>query len=226
MNVVAAGSKADQQLMDKQLKQQRLLSDIGVLGEVLQHERVKRLRLHDGPTYAGGVLKRQPPDDSALNIFDVSEPIADSSILANEAEWQDVEFEVALDSGSQDHVCDEIDCPGYSTVASPGSSRGQCFIAGSGDELPNVGQRQFNMRPLEDGTIDVKSCFQIARVTRPLMSVGKLCDNGLEVTFNDKQAIVRDKDGAQICCFERAPGGLYLCKFRLKRPDLGFPRQG
>ena len=82
------------------------------------------------------------------------------------------------------------------------------------------------MQLLEDGNIDVKSCFQIARVTRPLMSVGKLCDNGLEVTFNDKQAIVRDKDGARICCFGRAPGGLYLCKFRLKRPDLGFPRQG
>ena len=97
---------------------------------------------------------------------------------------------------------------------------------GNGDKLANLGQRQLNMQPLDDSSVDVKSCFQIARVTRPLMSVGKPCDNGLEVTFNDKQAIVRDKDGAQICSFERAPGGLYLCKFRLKRPDLGFPRQG
>ena len=82
------------------------------------------------------------------------------------------------------------------------------------------------MQPLDDSNTDVKSCFQIARVTRPLMSVGKLCDNGLAVTFNDKQSVVRDKADAQICVFERAPGGLYSCKFRLKRPDPGFPGRG
>ena len=33
-------------------------------------------------------------------------------ISMNEA-WRDVELEVALDSGSQAHVCDEGDTPGY-----------------------------------------------------------------------------------------------------------------
>ena len=58
------------------------------------------------------------------------------------------------------------------------------------------------------------------------MSVGKMCDNGLEVTFDDVKAVVRDKSGAQICVFERKPGGLYLGNFRLKCPRSGFPRQG
>ena len=167
------------------------------------------------------------PKSASVNIFEVSEPIAggDQAILSNET-WEDIEFEVALDSGSQDHVCDEVDCPGYTTVASPGSARGQCFIVGDGGKLENMGQRAINMQPLQDSSVDMQSCFQTARVTRPLMSVGKMCDNGLEVTFNDKRAIVRDKDGAQVCVFERAPGGLYLGKFRLKCPSQGFTRQG
>ena len=154
--------------------------------------------------------------------------MGDSAILSNE--WEDVEFEVALDSGSQDHVCDEVDCPGYSTEQSPGSARGQCFIVGDGNRLPNLGQRPLNLEPMADANVALKSCFQIARVTRPLMSVGKLCDNGLEVVFNKTQAIVRDSEGVQVCVFERQPGGLYLGKFRLKSPDLskapGFTRQG
>ena len=58
------------------------------------------------------------------------------------------------------------------------------------------------------------------------MSVGKMCDNGLEVTFDDVKAVVRDKNGVQICVFERKPGGLYLGKFRLKCPKSGFARLG
>ena len=89
-----------------------------------------------------------------------------------------------------------------------------------------MGQRSLNMEPLDDSSVAMSSCFQIARVTRPLMSVGKMCDNGLEVTFNATQAMVKDKDGQQVCMFERAPGGLYLGKFRLKSPSPGFTRQG
>ena len=59
------------------------------------------------------------------------------------------------------------------------------------------------------------------------MSVGKICDNGLKVEFDDEKAVVRDKLGAQVCVFERKPGGgLYVCKFRLKGPSPGFARQG
>ena len=82
------------------------------------------------------------------------------------------------------------------------------------------------MQPIGSSSVDMASCFQIARVTRPLMSVGKMCDNGLEITFNATQAIVKDRDGLQVCAFERAPGGLYLGKFRLKRPTSGFTRRG
>ena len=176
------------------------------------------------------VAKRVSFDDDypkpGLCLFEVADPIGDQSeLLANEA-WQDVEFEVALDSGSQDHVCDEIDCPGYVTEPSPGSMRGQCFIVGNGGRLDNKGQRSLNLEPLNDDSTPLKSCFQIAKVTRPLMSVGRICDNGMKVEFTHNKAIVINPEGVHVCAFERKPGGLYTCKFRLKNPMSGFTRQG
>ena len=122
--------------------------------------------------------------------------------------------------------CDEQDCPGYTTEASPGSSRGQCFIVGDGGRLENKGQRSLNIQPVVDNSTELKSCFQIARVTRPLMSFGRLCDSGMSVVLSDIQAVVNDSEGHQVCVFERKPGGLYACKFRLKSPSPDFVRRG
>ena len=59
------------------------------------------------------------------------------SILVNDADWIDVEFEVSLDSASTDHVCHTGDVHGYVVEASPGSRAGQGFIAGNGARVPN-----------------------------------------------------------------------------------------
>ena len=105
--------------------------------------------------------------------------------------------------------------------------RGQCFIVGDGGRLANRGQMRLNMQPLNDSNQPLQSIFQIAKVTRPLMSVGKICDNGMEILLNEERAVVRDKrDGSELCVFERKPGGLYIGKFRLKAPSPGFARQG
>ena len=68
------------------------------------------------------------------------------SILANDSEWIDVEFEVALDSGSTDHVCHSGDVLGYVVEASPGSRAGQGFIVGNGARVPNDGQAVLNLQ--------------------------------------------------------------------------------
>ena len=60
--------------------------------------------------------------------------------------------------------------------------------------------------------------FQIAAVTRPLMSVGKICDEGHSITFNAIMAVVHDKEGEEICRFNRVPGGLYVAKLKLRSP--------
>ena len=55
-----------------------------------------------------------------------------------------------------------------------------------GGTIPHLGQKQLSVADNVMGS-DVQSIFQIAAVTRPLMSVGKICDEGHNITF-DKSA--------------------------------------
>ena len=121
-------------------------------------------------------------------------------------------------------MCDKVDCQDYSAVTNPGSSFAQCAIVSARGKLRQKGHRTLSMQLVEDASVDMRSYFQIARATRPWMRVDKMCDNGLNVKFSESEAVVTNKEGAQVCVFERKPGGLYLCKFRLKRPTSGFHR--
>ena len=56
------------------------------------------------------------------------------------------------------------------------------------------------------------------------MSVGKICDEGHNVTFDSVMAVVRSKDGSELCRFERNSGGLYVARLKLRSP-AGFGGQ-
>ena len=94
---------------------------------------------------------------------------------------------------------------------------------GDGGLIPNLGQSQLNLSDCNVGR-DIQSVFQIAAVTRPLLSVGRICDEGHSITFNDVMAVVHDKEGGEICRFHRNPGGLYVAKLKLRSP-AGFGGQ-
>ena len=103
---------------------------------------------------------------------------------------------------------------------------GQNLIVGNGGKLGNLGEKHFNLDApsgTESGIHSVASIFQIAKVTRPLMSVGHICDQGLNVIFDKQFAIVRNTGGEEVCRFTRGESGLYIAKMRLKAP---FGRQG
>ena len=65
-----------------------------------------------------------------INVLTIAED--PQQILLNET-WKDIEFEVALDSGSVVHVCAPVDVPGYDR----GVARKQ-----AGPELPDGGRRR------------------------------------------------------------------------------------
>ena len=152
-----------------------------------------------------------------LNLITAVDP---QHILVNET-WQDIEFEVALDSGSVVHVCSVDDCLGYRLGESAGNCRGQEFLMEDGGTISNMGQSKLN---LSDGTKDIESIFQIAAVTRPLMSVGKMCDEGRTVAFYAVMAVVRSVDGEALSRFKRKDGGLYVANLKLRNP-AGLGRQ-
>ena len=90
--------------------------------------------------------------------------------------------------------------------------------------MANQGQKHLN---LDTGSSQINSIFQIAKVTRPLMSVGRITDGGYNVIFDKEKAIVRDQEGKEVCRFVSQNGkGLYVCKLKLTKPSQGFARQG
>ena len=90
-------------------------------------------------------------------------------------------------------------------------------------KVPNEGEVSLNLETIGGATTKIKSTFQVAEVTRPLMSVSRLCEKGLICVFDEKGAKVQDQNGKVICTFVRQCG-LYVAKLRLKRPDT-FGRQ-
>ena len=83
--------------------------------------------------------------------------------------------------------------------------------------MRNRGQSALNLTCLGGGEDMIKSTFQVAKVTRPLMSVGKITDAGMTIEFDRQQATVKSAHGKTVCSFVRSQGGLYVAKMRLTR---------
>ena len=62
----------------------------------------------------------------------------ESILAATNGQWEDLEFEVALDPGSLVHVFAPADRPGYQLQETQGSRRGQEFLMGDGGTIPNL----------------------------------------------------------------------------------------
>ena len=151
-------------------------------------------------------INEQRQQQNSVNLFDLS---GDDIMLSDgtdfQGNWVEVEFEVALDSGAIVHVCHDDDTPGYVLQESAGSKRQQHFTVGDGGRLPNRGEKRLNLAaPKSGGGMgEILTVFQIANVTRPLMSVGRICDKGMKATFDSKCAIITDQNNREVCRFER-----------------------
>ena len=59
--------------------------------------------------------------------------------------------------------------------------------------------------------------FQVAKVSRPLMSMSRVCDQGLQVLTDAECAKVMDASGRVLARFERR-GGLYVATVKIRNP--------
>ena len=89
--------------------------------------------------------------------------------------FQEVEIEVAIDSGAVSHVCADAHTPGYAIEETAASRAKANFIVGDGATIPNDRMKRVNMAcagEMMDGDCKndgdtFSSVFQITRVTRP-----------------------------------------------------------
>jgi hypothetical protein len=155
-------------------------------------------------------------DSTELGII---EPDDDDTILTVD-NWEDIMVEVVLDSGACRHVMARENAPGYQVHDSSASRRGLGFIVGNGERIPNEGQFVLNLDADDDqGSVTrLAATFQVADLTRPLMSVSQLCEQGFRVEFKDTHALVIDSSGRTACRFQRS-GQLYTSQMTLKAPE-------
>ena len=64
----------------------------------------------------------------------------------------------------------------------------------------------------------MNSDFQVAEITRPLMSASRTRNQDMVCIFEKDPAGVLDTDGNSVARFERN-GGLYTCTMKLRRPE-------
>ena len=165
-------------------------------------------------------------EDHVLPVTLEDDDIEGDPVL-NVKDWQDVDLVVTLDSGACKHVMPADSAPGYPIMDSPGSRRGQNFIVGNGQRVPNEGQMCLNLEAHTGDNTDqmLHSTFQVADLTRPLMSVSQVCASGHKCLFEKDHALIMNAQGETLVKFEMQ-GGLYVATMRLKAPTpFGRPAQ-
>jgi len=152
----------------------------------------------------------------AVNLFSADEELSVLP-LATGPEWQEVEC--CLDTGSSVHAINRLENPGCEIVESPGSRAGQQFQAAGVGLIDNEGQAILMLVPPDEDTkAPVTINMQIAKVTRPLISVPKLTEGDrLKVICKEKEALVQTPNGQLVARFKKK-GGLYVCLMRIKNP--------
>jgi hypothetical protein len=141
----------------------------------------------------------------------VSVDYAEGNINSTE---EDIEVSVTIDSGAVDHVISTDHLPSSAMIAEVTGSRvGKSFVAANGATMQTFGECVLECR--DDMGASCAS-FAVTEVTRPLQSVSRMCDQGLEVLFTKTEAKVRDpKTGKFVARFPRR-GGLYTRTVKLR----------
>ncbi len=140
------------------------------------------------------------------------------------AATDEVEIEVAIDSGAVAHVAGPSQLPGSITVEQPEHGKLRNFVAANNGKIKNFGKANVRME-LDTGT-EINNTFQVADVSRPLHSVGVIADTKKEVLFTRGEAVVVPEGalskflGAirQIAKYPRK-GGLYVARMKAKNPN-------
>ena len=149
------------------------------------------------------------------------------------ATWKDesdpdwIRLRTVMDSGAAENVGPPTMAPTVPTLDSPGSLRGQAYIAAGGERIPNLGQQTLNVTTNEYH--EGQAIYQIAEVTRPLTAVGTTCDKGNLVVYGQHGGCIYNLESGMQTHFTRR-GGIYELDLWIRTSNSdqnqGFPWQG
>ena len=143
--------------------------------------------------------------------------------------WTRVRRGLTIDSGAADHVIPPNWIPGQAIEPSPGSKRGVKYVAADGAKLPNLGQM---VVAFENGVGTAgKILFQVANITKPLVSVSKLIDDGHQVVFDKRASYIIHVESGRKMMLKRERGVFIVDAFvdpkrAPKNKSAGFRGRG
>ena len=124
-----------------------------------------------------------------------------------------VKVHSVVDSGASAPAAPPSMVPSVAIRPTPGSRQGQKYTSASKHKLPNLGQQQIQACT-ESGTM-TEVLFQVADVSKPLVSVSAICEMGNRVIFGKSRGVVKNlKSGAETPFYRR--NGIYILSLWLQ----------
>ena len=169
----------------------------------------------------------RPKGDADLNIWE--EPEDKPSEIPgfswrSEPDGKWVKVKSVMDSGASVPVAPPSMLPNVQVKPSEGSKRGQKFTSASKHKLKNLGEQRAKAYTEQGEQAEV--LFQIADVSKPLVSVSAICERGNRVIFGRNGGIVQNLYTGSQTPFYRENGVYVLSMWLLDadEDDQGFHR--
>ena len=116
--------------------------------------------------------------------------------------WSKVK--VIMDSGAAESVCPRSMAPQFAIQDSLASRSGVFYTSANGGKTMNLGEQHVPVC-LSNGARSIAT-FQIAEVSRPLMSVGRLCEMGNRVLFGANGGVIMNLRTGEMTPFQKEDG--------------------
>ena len=222
-----SGSEAVQEVVDPEIDLPQSVVDddepnVNVFEEYDQHFAVPK-------SWMDGDVEVYPQEERRLCMWE-EEPSGDLLGFNWRSEPQTyenkrwVKVDSVMDSGADAPVAPPSMLPNVKIEPSPGSIRGQNWVSASKHRLKNLGQQKIKACTEEGEETEV--LFQIADVSKPLVSVASICERGNRVLFGKVGGVVQNlRTGREIPFYRR--NGIYILTMWLQdgdEPEQPFAR--
>jgi hypothetical protein len=123
-----------------------------------------------------------------------------------QGKWERIE--VTVDSGAVETVGPEHVGKAFKVKENEMSKAGYKYVVANGEEIPNKGEK--HLKGWGDTWGQLYMCMQVTDVRKVLASVGRMCDGGNRVVFDDQAgSYIMNKATGQMTPLAKK-GGVYV----------------
>ena len=155
-------------------------------------------------------------DHNLAYLVEDAEAVPAGSLAAMTSDEPEV-MTITLDSGASDNVLPSGWLPNIPIKPSPGSVKGQFWLAANGSKVYNEGSKTVHLRIVSGRRLTVE--FQVAAVTKPLLSAGRVTQKGNLLTMGPEGGKITTARGDALVDLTHEKG-VVVFRARLDNPKV------